>query len=91
MSTLNITDLPSDLVADALALADAHSEGFEKRCRRWRRRASVRRGVDMVLLAMAILFLAGSALAALAQGPYAIGALPTAEAAENVSQMLINQ
>ena len=91
MNTSNITPPSSDLVNYAIALATAHTDGAEQRCRRWRRRASVRRGVVMVLLAGGILFLAGSLGANAAQGPYSIGVLPTAEAVENVSQMLRNQ
>ena len=91
MNTSNITPPSSDLVSYAIALATAHTDGAEQRCRRWRRRATVRRGVVMVLLAGGILFLAGSLSANAARGPYSIGVLPTAEAVENVSQMLRNQ
>ena len=89
MNTMNSTPPSSSLVAHAVALAEAHSQGFEKRCRRWRRRAAVKRIVVMTLLVVAMLFVVGSINAAFAQQTYAMGELPTGEAVANVRQIMM--
>ncbi len=76
--------------AAALAQANAHAEGLEQRCRRWRRRAAVKRIVVMTLLVVAILFVAGTINAAFAQQSYATGGLPTDEVVAVFHQMLMN-
>ena len=56
MNTLTHSCAQSAAIAQALA----HAEGLEQRCRRWRRRATVKRFVVMALLVVAILFVVGS-------------------------------
>lgn len=90
MNNAKPSTLPSTLVAHAVALADAHSQGCEKRCRRWRRRAATRRLVVMALLAVAILFVVGSVNSALANQTYALGELPTDEAVVSAHAILMN-
>lgn len=91
MNNHNDLDSQAALVAQAATLATAHAQGLEQHCRRWRRRATVRRLLVMTLLALAILFAVGSISSSLANQTYATGSLATDEAVANVRQMLKNQ
>ena len=90
MNTLTHSCEQSALMAHAVAQANAHAEGLEQRCRRWRRRATVKRFVVMALLVVAILFVVGSINPALANQTYAMGNLSTDKAVASVHQILIN-
>lgn len=90
MNTMENNDTPTSLVDYAVALAAAHCEGCEQRCRRWRRRAAVRRCVALVLLTVATVILAVNVNGALAKRPLATGVLSTPDAVADAHQMLQN-
>lgn len=84
-------DTPTTLVDYAVALAAAHCEGCEQRCRRWRRRAAVRRCVALALVMVSALTLAGSVSSSLARDTWTTGASATDETVSVVRQMLNKQ
>lgn len=91
MNTTENTLQESPALAHAIALATAHTDGAEQRCRRWRRRAAVCRGFTLALFLAVALFGGLSARSATADRPVAQGALSTDMAVENVRQMLLNR
>lgn len=75
----------------ARALALARCEGLGERCRRYRRRAVVRRMVYFVVLLTMALFVARGVVSSVAGKPVAKGALDTDVAVENIKQMFLNR
>ena len=83
--------IPSALMAHAVALATQHTAGYEVRCRRWRRRAAVRRAALMLLLPVIVLTLTHRVSTAAANQSQATGALPTDQAVSQVIQIILNR
>ena len=91
MNTPENTPANAHLVTHAAYLANAHIEGCEHRCRRWRHWATVRRWVSLILLLAVAALLSGSVTHSLTQGAHAVGALATDEAVAVVWQIILNQ
>lgn len=73
----------------AIALANAHAEGLGERCRRYRRRATVRRVLCVaILLAVSCIVVDGFATSAASRSS-SKGVLVASEAVETVHQILV--
>lgn len=81
-------DLSPTLARHAAQRAAQHAGAAEKRCRRWRRRAAVRRSVVLALLLAFVAVATNHTL--VGRTLWAHGALSAQQASYNVTQMLLH-
>ena len=90
MNNMENNKLSAEALNHAIVLARTHCEGMEERCRRYRRRTTIRRVACVAVLIVATVLAVDILMAVIGSRPSAQGALSLASAMECVQQIILN-